>query len=221
MLFGNEKLYSLVRDIKLGLIEVPPVFAQLRDWLQNEFNVSVIYIALEHVELGPNTGTPRLNVILETDGECDSRKNDTISILSKMEHLILSRFKKLVRMNHLKYDTEGIFLIVDNFSDECVSRACYTFLKTDADRIISEFSNIPIWKIDGFYRSLVVFLKTENDIRLRCADGTCERISNRCFDAVKPYDEFGYLSAKSFRLEFDSKENLDKNYNGSFFNYWR
>ena len=38
---------------------------------------------------------------------------------------------------------------------------------------------------------------------------------------VAPYDEFGYLAGNPIIPEIDSKENFDKNYNGSWFAYWR
>jgi hypothetical protein len=221
MLFGDNNLFSITRSAKLGNIELPSALAQLRSWICNEFGVGVVHIVFDHVDVGPSAGRPRLNVILETDADYDSWKTDVITIRPEIERRVLSRFRELASTDPNTYDTEGVFLILDNFADECLGRACSKFLKTDADRIANDFSTVPIWKIDGFSRYLVVFLETDKDVRSKTDDGTCAKISRRCFNAVKPYDEFGYLSGDSFRLKFDSKENLDKQYNGSLFYYWR
>jgi hypothetical protein len=221
MLFGNENLFSLVRSAKLGGVELSPVLAELRDWIQRELGVRIVYIVFDHIDIGPCTGRPRLNIILETDLDYDSWKTDVVTIRPDVERRVLSRFAKLAQADAKTFDTDDVLLILDNFSDECLGRACAAFLKSDAGLVIRDFAVIPIWKIDGFSRYLVVFLTKEQDIRLKTDDGTCDRISKRCFDAVKQYDEFDYLSAGTFRLKFDSKENLDKNFNGSLFYYWR
>jgi len=221
MLFGNKQLFSLVRSAKLGHVELPLVLAQLRDWIHDELDVSVVHIVFDHIDIGPPAGRSRLNIILETDADYDSWKTDVVTIRPDVERRVKSQFTKLAKTEPDTYDTDDVLLTLDNFSDECLGRACSTFLKTDADRIAKDFVAVPIWKIDGFSRDLVVFLKTAKDIRLNTDNGTCATISDRCFDAVKPHDEFGYLSDNSFRLKFDSKENLDKNYNGNLFYYWR
>ena len=200
MLFGDDELFSIVRSAKLGQIELPPVLAHLRDWIHDQFAVWVVHIVFGHVENGSSLGRPRLTVILEADADYDSWQTDVVTIRPAIERRVLSQFIKLAQADPKRYDSEGVFLILDNFSDECLGRACSTFLKKEAKRITKDFSLIPIWEIDGFSRDLVVFLKTERDILLNSDNGTCDEISKRCFDGVKQYDEFGYLSDASFRL---------------------
>jgi len=221
MLFCNDQLFSLVRSTKLGQLQLPLVLAQLRDWIHYDFGVSVVHIGFDHIDIGPCTGRPRLNVVLETDSDYDSWKTDVVTIRPDVERRVLSQFVKLAHAKPETYDTDDILLTLDNFADECLGRACAAFLETDSDRITNEFAAVPIWKIDAHSRYLVVFLKTDKEIQLKSNDDTRKKIAIRCFDAVKAFDEFGYLSNDSFRLTFDSKENLDKNYNGSLFNYWR
>lgn len=221
MLYGNDRLFSIVRSAKLGRLQLTPTLAQLRNWIQTELNVSVVHITFDSIDIGPYAGRPRLNVFLETDADYDSWKTDVVTIRPDIEGRVVARFTKLAQADPDATDTTNVLLTVDNFSDECLGRACSVFLKTDADRITNHFSAVPIWKIDGHSRCLVVFLNTDGDMRAKTADGTCDRISKRCFDAVGQYDEFGYLSYVSFHLTFDSKENLDRNYQGNLFYYWR
>jgi hypothetical protein len=135
MLFGDDDLFSIVRSGKLGHIELPPVLAQLRDWICCEFGVKVVHIAFDHVEIGPSAGRPRLNIVLETDSDYDSWKTESATIRPDIELRVLSHFKRLAGIDPKTNDTNGAFLILDNFSDECLGRACSTFLRLDADRI--------------------------------------------------------------------------------------
>lgn len=219
MLFGDSELFAVARSAKVGECSLHTGLAELRDWISCEFNVSVVHIVLDHIELGPAEGRPRLNVILETDKDFDSWKTDAITIRSDVRDKVVRRFKEIASI-HPDLESENVHIILDNFSDECLGRACSAFLKRDAKRITNDFKHT-IWQIDGFSRALVVFLYTDDDIKKCTADDTCKRISQQCFNALKPYDEFDYLTANSFRLRFDSKENLDNNYKGNLFYYWR
>ena len=221
MLYGNDSLFSIVRSAKLGRVQLTPVLAELRDWIQAEFDVSVVHVTLDRIDIGPCAGRPRLNVFLETDADYDSWKTDVVTIRPDIERRVVAKFTKLAQADPDESGAADVLLTVDNFLDGCLGRACSAFLTADANRIMKHFSAERIWKIDGHSRYLVVFLNTDRDIRAKTRDGTCDRILKRCFDAVAQYDEFGYLSDDAFRLKFDSKENLDKNFQGNLFYYWR
>ncbi|MGD9632982.1 MAG: hypothetical protein AB7G28_16785 [Pirellulales bacterium] len=181
----------------------------------------MVYIEFDHVDIGPAAGLPRLNVILETDADYELWMTDAVTIRPDVERRLKAQFKGLASQDPDNDYTYDFLLVVDNFSDECLGFACRNFLRTDAAKIVRNFSAVPIWKIDGFSRHLVVFLKTDRDIQINETNGTCAAITKRCFDAVKQHDEFDYLTNASFRMTFDSKQNLDKNFNGSLFYYWR
>lgn len=221
MLFGNDKLFSVARSAKLGKTRLPPVLAQLQAWIQTELHVGVVHIVLDRIDIGPCVGRPRLTVILETDADYKSWKTDAVTIRPEVERRVVSQFTKLAEADSDTVDTGDVLLTLDNFSDECLGRACSAFLKSKAHRIVREFASARIWKIDGFSRLLVVFFETDKEIQVNTDNGTCAKISERCFDGVKRHDEFDYLSESSFRLKFDSKENVDKNFNGNLFYYWR
>jgi hypothetical protein len=221
MLFGNEKLFAAARAAKLGCLKLPPVLAELRDWITTEFGVSVVYVDYDLVELGPSEGRPRLTVILETDADFDRYKLNVVEIEPSFEEGVLSRFRELAAADPSVHDSTGVFLILDNFSEECLGRAANRFVREDARDVIREFASASIWKIDGYSRDLVVFFPKQADIARNAAQGVSVKISNHCLELVKKYDEFGFLTPASFRLRFDSRENVDKNYHGNMFYYWR
>jgi hypothetical protein len=221
MLFGNEKLFAAARSAKVGRLKLLPALAALRDWITTEFGVSVVYVDYALVELGPSEGRPRLTVILETDADFDRWKLNAVEIEPNFEQRVLSRFRELAATDPSVHDSTGVFLILDNFSEECLGRAVDRFVRQDASEVIREFASASIWKIDAYNRDLVVFFPKEVDIARNAAQGMSAKISNRCFELIKKYDEFGYVTPASFRLRFDSRENVDKHYHGNMFNYWR
>jgi len=224
-LFCNDELYAIVRSAKLGQVNLSPVLDQLRTWIIREYGLGFVHVLFDHVEGGPPPHNPRLTVILETDADYDSWHLDHLTVRPKIVRRVLDKFEKLAQAEPETYDTDGIFLVVENFSDAALNRACSNFLFNDAIRVVSEFEmgqeTSPIWRIDGFSRTIVVFFYTDKDIRRNTENGACAKIAKRCLEGIKPYDEFGYLTKASFRLKFDSKENLDRNYKGSLFYYWR
>jgi len=221
MLFGNEKLYSIARSAKLGKYKLPPVLINLRDWIHDNYDVNVIYIHWDAVDIGPSKGRPRITIILETDADYQSWTINGFHIKPHIETRVLSKFIEYVEQDKNFGNTEGVFLLLDNFSDECLGKASSTFRASDADKLLVKFSTVPIWKIQGFSRLTVIFFITEKNIIKYRENGICSEISKYCYDGVKVHDEFGYLTDESFRIKFDSKENLDKNYQGSLFYYWR
>lgn len=221
MLFGDDQLFSLAKSAKLGQQTLPPVLEQLRTWIHQEFATQVIHIIFDQIEIGPAKGRPRLYIILETDADYNFWKKDLCTVRPDLAGRVQRQFKKLADSSSEPLSTDNLFLALDNFSAECLSRACSAFLKNEAEQIVQDFADVPIWKIDGFSRHLVVFLRTNKEIELHQKGGVCTAITQRCFQAVKKHDEFGYLSDATFRLNFDSKENLDNNYSGSLFYYWR
>lgn len=221
MLFGDDQLFTLARSAKLRQLTLPPILEQLREWIHAQFATQVVYIALDQIKISPTQTRPRLRIILETDADYNAWKKDLFTIRPDISSRVLLHFKQHADSSLEPLSTDNLFLALDNFSDECLSRACKAFLKAEADQVVQEFADVPIWKIDGLSRHLVVFLRTDKEIEQHQKSGVCTAITKRCFQDVKQHDEFGYLSEVTFRLTFDSKENLDNNYCGSMFYYWR
>jgi hypothetical protein len=67
----------------------------------------------------------------------------------------------------------------------------------------------------------VVFYYSDLDIAINESKGISKSITSDYYEILKKYDELNYFTRENIRLKFDSKENLDKNYAGSFFYYSR
>ena len=102
-----------------------------------------------------------------------------------------------------------------------MGRAASRFRERDSARLVREFAQYHLWKIDGFSKNTVVFYLTDNDVRVNQGSGVSRTITQRCYELVKQYDEFGYLDLETFPIKFDSKENLNKNYHGNMYYYFK
>jgi hypothetical protein len=45
--------------------------------------------------------------------------------------------------------------------------------------------------------------------------------ADKYFEILNVYDKFGYFKRDTFEIDLDSKENFDKNYNGSWWYYYK
>jgi hypothetical protein len=86
---------------------------------------------------------------------------------------------------------------------------------------MSKFVDSNIWDITGFSSWIVAFYMTVTDLNENIKNGTNENIKDECLRLIKQYDEFDYFNEKTLKLSFDSKQNLDENYQGNSFFYFR
>ncbi|QDV18440.1 hypothetical protein Pan153_30980 [Gimesia panareensis] len=223
MLFGNPKLYARAREAKLGKASLSGPLEDLRVWVNSRYSINVLDIVYDSIELGPHEGRPRLNLIIETTGDYDQLHKDSLTLKPSIKRSILNRFSRIVSASPSpkQFNTDNVHLITDDFSREAIGRATEQFLRNDSQTIVVNFPDANIWDISGFSGLIVVFYHTEDDIVGNQKNGQSDAIRQSCYEKVKPYDEFRYLTPDKFSLKFDSKQNVDENYKGSMFYYWR
>ncbi len=67
----------------------------------------------------------------------------------------------------------------------------------------------------------MVFFHEDVDIKNNAENGICEMIRNDYYTELKKHDEFNVYNPDNFIVNFDSKENLDKNYSGNLYYYFK
>jgi hypothetical protein len=223
MLFGDKKLYEQARAAKLGKLDLIQPLEYLRRWLNENYKVNVLHVVYDLIDLGPHEGRPRLNIILETAEHYAKLHKDPFSPKPHIKKAISKRFAKIVAASSCdhNYDTANVHVTFDDFSDEAMGQAVTRFQENDKHRLLKEFAPDNVWDISGFSKSVVVFYLTNEDMQSASRNGTNDRIKQRCYELVKQYDEFDYFELETFPITFDSKQNLDENYQGSMFYYFR
>ena len=224
MLFGDKQLFRAARAAKLGKGRLPRPLEELRRWVSANYGVDVLNVVYDKIEIGAHQRRPRLNLIVNSaDDYAKLHKDNWLTFDPRIKEAILQRFSEVIMAAALdrEYDTKDVHLICDDFSDEAMGQAASRFLERDKTRVIEEFAQFRIWKIDGFSKETVIFYLTDKDVQDNQTNEGSQRIKQRCYQLVKQYDEFDYFQLNTFPIKFDSKENLDKNYEGSLFYYFR
>jgi len=78
-----------------------------------------------------------------------------------------------------------------------------------------------LWTIHRCFARVVFMFFTEEQKHTRARAGFGETYADGYFELLQQHDEFKYLNRSQFAVEFDSKENFDKKYQGSWFFYDR
>jgi hypothetical protein len=88
-------------------------------------------------------------------------------------------------------------------------------------KLKSRIADPALWRIRRHFEAATFMFYTDQQRDERKLDGRQRQYSRAYYDLLKPNDEFGYLNAETFTASFDSKETLDRDYGGSWFNYDR
>jgi hypothetical protein len=218
MISPSDIEYELTKKIKKGISKIEFPFDLLADWIHATYNAKPINIIYD---LLPHDNRPRLQVIF--DSQADSilfaGKNRLFPDKTKSS-MIITRFKKIVSdLPHYKLD--NIFVVFSSFEKVAKVEVNLKVPKIKIDNI-KEKVNLEIWEIYTDFYSIVIFFYTNLQLDNYIKDGnTKDKLKNLYFDLFKEYDEFDYLNKNEFEIQFDSKENFDKNYQSNWFYYSR
>lgn len=223
MLFGNPQLYARAREAKLGNAALFGPLEELRVWVNSRYSINVLDVVYDSIDLGPNEGRPRLNLIVEKTPDYEQLHKDIFTLKPSIKSSILNQFSRIVSASSktAQFNTEDVHLITDDFSREAMGKAAEQFLRNDIQAVVAKFPDAHLWGISGFSTQIVVFYMKDDDIARNQKNGKSDAIRQACYNGVKPYDEFDYFTPENFSLKFDSKQNVDENYEGSMFYYWR
>jgi hypothetical protein len=223
MLYGEPQLYAGAREAKLGRSSLSGPLDELRDWVNARYSINVLDVVYDSIKLGPHKSRPRLNLIIETTRDFEQLHKDIFTLKPNIKSSILNRFSRIVSASSesAQFNTNDVHLITDDFSREAMGQAAEQFLRNDGQAVLTKFPDAHIWDISGHSTHIVVFYLKEDDIARNQNNGSSDAIRQECYDGVKLYDEFDYFTPDNFSIKFDSKQNVDENYEGSMFYYWR
>jgi hypothetical protein len=236
MIASSNKDYLETKLIKQGKRKLNPDFVGLAEWINEKFNVGVINIYYDTID--DKEKRPRLCIILEYhNDELKFRNGGNLgNYNNKKQKIIADKFKEIV--NHetniksiwtklfhlttdLKYNTDNIFVVFASFEPIAKDEANSSIPKAEIEKLKKELNCSDLWEIyRQFYRT-IFFFHTDKQVQDYLKKGKKEEFSKIYFNLLKKYDEFDYFDFENFSIEFDSKENFDKNYESSWFYYSR
>jgi len=156
---------------------------------------------------------------VDTQSDLRRVREDLFNFKPDAQAVILEEFNTTAKQ--AGWVCQKVHLISDDFSDEAMNQAVFQFFSKDRKRLVKQFSAHRIWDITGMSKHIVVFFKDEAAKADALSNDDGNQIRQACYSAVKPYDEFAYITPENFSLVFDSKENLDSKDEGNLYYYFK
>jgi hypothetical protein len=217
---SGDDAYRKTKRIKQGRATLSAPFAELAAWISAQWQVTVLNILHELPEL--LEGRPRLRVVLEHPRERRVFEDESGYDESKQQ-AVAARFAEIVGRDrrHSRYSVAGLLVVFTAFSPLALEEADGRLSKRRIRALQKRAANPQLWTIHRWFGRVTFMFHTDEQAQAAARSGLRERYADLYFALLRKHDEFGYLNRAEFSVELDSKENLDRNYGGSWFNYDR
>ena len=216
MINVEEPHYTETLNILRGATELPPVFADLKAHIEAVYTVPVANFILDTLQ----DGRPRLRVLLLEDTKLmrsgynyDRKKQDAIA----------SAFRRLKALHSFMpgASLDNLFVCYSDFrmdiQSEVAKKACAEAIPAIKRRV---GRRAKIWRLDKIFTGLFVFYETMEQVEKYARNGVSAKIEKIYTELLRKYDEFAVFSSGPV-ITFDSKENVDKNFEGNLFYYYK
>ena len=213
MITPSDPEYLISKVVKRGESNLEPEVIALSNWIRLKWGVEVLNIIYDK---STEIREPRIKVIL--DREADSSVfQDGLNFDRAKQDAIKQQF---VIFNP-GVNTEGLFVVFSSFERVAKKEINSKVTQNDIDNLIRGINSSDLWTIHKCFGETTFFFYTEQQKVNAEKAGLRKVYSNRYYDLVTKFDEFGYLNQEDFSVNFDSKECFDSKYEGSWFNYDR
>jgi len=235
MIMPSDKEYKVTKQIMLGKQTIPSEFQPLADWIDRKFDVKTINLYYDIIE----DGSPRLGVYFETQEEANSflENGEFTNYDSTKQKQISDRFKELLakqnllernsffdflkRSNDKKYKTNNIWVYTSAFEPIAKIEANENVPQDNVMQLKTELNCTDLWEISRCFSGTTFFLYTDEQVKQYENSETRKIWTNKYFDLLEPYNEFGYFKREKFNIYLDSKENFDNNYESNWYYYYK
>ncbi len=215
MLFASYELYCKAKKVKQSGKTLPSTLLSLQNWLSKRYKVGVVYIGYEKKE-----DRPHIDIVLETEEDYYKIYKDYFTLKPNVKRNVTRQLSKLAATSDDsdKYQVKNLTMSFYNFSNGAMHEAVKLFYQNDKNDLLTELTPYNVWDIESATsHRMVFFYLTNEDIQSEANI----HIKQRCYELVKQYDVFDYFTPDNFDLKFDSKQNLDENFKGNTFYYFR
>ena len=114
---------------------------------------------------------------------------------------------------------KGLWVRANDFSREAKTVATALALPEAKESIKARYPMV--WSVEANNYVTAVFYITDADVAHYEQDGTSRAITNSYYMILSKYDGLNAFTLETIGLKFDSKENLDTNFEGSVYYYFK
>jgi hypothetical protein len=221
MIVPSDLDYQATKRIKLGLERMGPPEIELADALQREFVIRPLNILYEWVA---TAGRARLTVVFERYSEAAGFWSGPLQIDGAKEARIWKAFHSSAIAQLPIGPSSGRtgstpFLIISAFEPIANAECNQRIPQAQIDVLRVRFAEHGVWMFDRFGSIATCFFHTEEQLLRSATDGSRVWIAEAYSALITEYDEFGYCVSPMEQVLFDSKENLDTNFEGNLYYY--
>jgi len=216
----SDALYKQTRELVSGKAQKSPLLAELSGWMMEKYAVGVVNFEFSRLESSPS-GRYRLYLILENTEDYQKMYVRHLEPRKDYQSQIARQFCKLAIKHQIASEEQldDLFVAYNDFSEEAKTVANWKAI--DSFKWLVKFRYRAVWRVIAIFSSTVVFYYTDADIPLNEQKGLNQRIVDDYYAVLKKFDTLNYYTRENIQVKFDSKENVDKNYEGSLFYYTR
>ncbi|NMC56152.1 MAG: hypothetical protein GYA50_02880 [Eubacteriaceae bacterium] len=221
MLLVNDDDYYDTLEILRGNKKLPDIFLELKDWLKETYNVTAYNFIFKKIKYNPPYKF-QLYILLSSENEYNTMLHDfdynedkRLEIANKL--YVLAQKHNLKKLHKYK----DIWVCFNNFLVEMmtdINRCNYNKIEKELKK---KFKNYSIWGIQPQFDATYVFYYSDEDVKRNLENGVSKQIKDDYFEELKKLDEFNVYTYDTFEMIFDSLENVDKNYKGNLYYYFK
>lgn len=241
MIWIDKNAFKETYSILKQETSMKPIFADLKQFIEDMYSINVLNIVYEKIKFKSNKNSYiygkkyRLICYVSSYDEREKMQNrvdvqlDNFPNAHKMvndkdiQNNILDEFFQLSLKYNFKINVKKEDIWVDYyywFSTEYMSLIVSKIQKKLIEDVLSKYKiKANIWDIHTGTFGIVVFYDTDFNKMINLQNGISEEIKNEIYSKVKQLDEFDFY--KEEYISFDSKENLDKNFQGNLYYYFK
>lgn len=217
----DDKDYFDTLEILRGRKALHPVFRELKDWMKARFGVTAHNFVFREIPYDNPDRRYELCALLATQADCQSMFKGIYYDGEKIRELS-GRFQSLAaEFRYCDPKRADAHVRYIDFSTEMKTdvndRAC----RAAAGTLSAKYAPRGLWQICPAFAGTTVFYMTDEDVRKNESTGVSAALRAEYAAEILRQDEFGIFSDGSFSMSFDSKESLDRHYNGNLYFYFK
>jgi len=222
MILVNERTYYETLEILRGQKKLAPIYRKLSNWLKKEYQITALNFELQKMKHITDASRYRLYIMLSSPQDY-GKMFDEYNYDSRIQSEIAKKLYELALKYHLPDlgHYQNVFVAYSDFLQEIRADYNYRAFKLIEKDITSRYSAHSVWYITAMFSDLYVFYQSDSDIAINKENGVSKRIKDEYYNMLHQVDEFSVFTYENFHVSFDSKENLDKNFEGNLYYYFK
>lgn len=233
MVESSDIEYKKTKLIKQGKKMLSEAFKPLAKWISEKYDVCVLDIQHEYMK---HHNMVRVSIHLETPEDAikfresddwwsnfDSKKQEEIAL----KYIEFGNVLKIPSNNTFtnlfkkKPNYKDVFVSFSSFKPIAQEETISLIPEKRINDLQSKIDIQEIWTISRCFSSMTLLVYEDAQKNNFTNTEIFTQIENKLFELLKEFDEFDYWKRENFKLGIDSKQNLDENYEGNWYYYYK